>query len=498
MRGLTSYNAKRFAAALLLLCGMFLWQGEAWAINCVTRPSIPIKDWSGATTYMTTNPSGGAPGTPYNNLPPAAYADFTHPMVGCMEDMIVFFGMSSFSSFRNSIKDTVVGVLVLYLVIMGYKTLFNAFDKSHAAEFGIVVLKFTGVTFFVIYGGVEYFMPSFYGFMQGLTNVITSTIPGNAACNYPRMWVRIDCNIAHIMAGDIVGGTTNPWALLTIAGQLIWTPQGLPILLLVGIMLVFLAAAIATACMAYVMCIIALTVLMMVSPITIPTILFNSTKTIFDLWFKMLIGYTLMPMILFGYIAFCLQIYSYVIAPPAAGPNNILGLKRIAADIVNTVNGGSYVSHKTVVEGQSRVENLDVTTTVATPADGKNSEVEGWSFIVTSHEFNTADTNVCSPLAGNNAQYILCRSQHMQINLMILALMMVLTLSFMNNVMERGGELVGAGTSATFMSNINYYGMAVNMAKNMTKDATAAVASGGADLSMKNSISGAMQNASKM
>jgi hypothetical protein len=499
MRGLTSYSTTRLVAALLLFFSIVLWHGEAWAINCVTRPSIPIKDLSGATTIMPTNPSGGPPGSAYSaGYPPTAYAEFTHPLVGCMEDMIVYFGMTGFTTFRNTIKDTVVGVLVLYLVIMGYKTLFNAFDKSYAAEFSIVVVKFTAVTFLVLYGGVEYFMPGFYTFMKGLTDVITSTVPGNPACGYDRIWVRIDCNLMHAMLGDVVGGSNNPWALLSIAGQLIWTPPGLAVMVMVGIMVFFMVAAFATACMAYVMCIIALTVLMMISPITIPTVLFNSTKTIFDVWFKALIGYTLMPMILFGYLAFCLQIYSYVIDPPGAGPNNIMGLRSIATDIVNTINNTNYKSHKTVVEGQSRVENRDVTTIVADPAQGKNSEVEGWSFVVTSHEYNAADVNICSTLAGDRAKYISCRTQHLLINLMVLAIMMVLTLSFMNNVMSRAGEMVGAGVSATFMSNINYYAAAVNAAKNLTKDATAAAVSGGADLSMKNSVSGAMQQAGKM
>lgn len=504
MKELTSYNAKFFVAALLLLCGIFLWQGEAWAAppDCVTRPPIPIRNWDGSVTNMTTNPSGGAPFTRYeDDAPPLAFAVFTHPLVGCMEDMIVFFGMSGFAAFRDSVKATVVAVLTLYLIVMSYKTMFNAFEKSHAAEFSIVVLKFSAVAFFVIYGGVEYFMPSFYGFMQGLTNVITATIPGNPACNYTRLWIRIDCNIGHIVAADIIGGggIQSPWALFSIAGQMLWTPEGMVLIVLIGIMVVCLGAAFATACMTYIMCIIALTVLMMISPIVIPTILFNSTKTIFENWFRLLVGYTLMPMILFGYLAFCLQIYNYVIDPPGATLNSIIGMKHVAQDIVNTINDPNYLSHRTVVEGQMRVENPGAAPPIPDPAAGHHSEIEGWSFVVTNHNFNNADLNICLPINGGvAAEYRSCRAKHMILNLLMLALMMVLTLSFMSNVMEKSGELVGTGVSATFMNNINYYKMAVDTAKNMTKDATAAAVSGGADLSMKNTSAGTLSNLSKM
>lgn len=486
---------------------MFLWLGEAWALNCNVRPFIPITDWNGTVTNMTINPSGGPPGLPYSTgLTPQAQvvAQFTHPLVGCMEDMIVYLGMSSFASFRNSMITTVVAALTVYIMLVAYKTLFNAFDKSHAAEFGIVALKFSLVCFFVIYGGVEYFMPMFYKSMQQITEMITLTIPGSPDCSTAtlgtsRIWVRVDCNIAHAIMGVQAGGggVQSPWILFAIAGQLFFTGSGVGLVVIIGVMIFFLGAAFATATMTYIMCIIALTLLMVLAPLAIPTILFNSTKSIFDNWFKLVIGYTLMPMILFGYLAFCMQVYQFVIDPPGATPNSVIGLKYIAEDIVNTINDPNYLSHKTVVEGQKRIENPSLNTVVATPADGKNSEVEGWSFIVTDHKFDTTDNNVCMGITNSDA-YVQCRIGHLTINLMMLCLMMVITFSFMNNVMAKGGEMVGAGVTATFMENINYYKMAVDMAKNIGKDATAAAVTAGSDLSMKNSASGVLNNASKL
>jgi hypothetical protein len=480
-----------------VLLAVMLSCAPAFATDCSNRPPIPLDPLQpvSASNQMTTNPSGGPPGSPYYEpSPPNPKFQMLHVLVGCMEDTIYSLGLTSFSNFRIAMRNTVTAVLTLFIAIFFTKAMFKGFKQNEGAEFAVMGMKFAGVSFFVLLGGVEQLMPSFLFALQWFTNIVTAAAPGPAACNYTRLWMRLDCGITGILSPSswMISGVDTPWVLFAIAGQALFTPAGPVLILLVGIMVILLLAAFATATLAYIMCLIALMILMMISPIIIPLILFTFTRGIFDIWFRLLFGYMLQPMLLFAYLAFMLNVISMIIyGPPSSSGNTVLGLAPIMTDIYTTVTNPGYRSHRPVVSGETRIES-GTGPLPANPAARRNTEVDGWSFVVADFNFGPSAPpgNPCQttpPLSSSN--YVSCRYQHLNINLIALVVTLALTFSFMNTVMTRASELVGAGASASFMSSINVYGQTVQFMQAIAKDVTQAVVTGGSDLSFKNTVS---------
>jgi hypothetical protein len=488
MKGSRSYNLKFLLATFLVLAGVLLC-ADAFAMNCSNAPNIPLDPTQpiGPGNQMDPDPSSVHPGDPYYDPAGPTY-QILHRFVGCMEDNIYRLGLLSFTTFRLAVQNTVEATIVLFVAIFFTKAMLKAFRQSEAAEFGALTLKLAAVGFFVLGTGVEMFMPAFYRGLQWFTEVVTSAAPGAAVCNVARLWLRIDCNISYMLAsapGMVVDGA--PWVLLAVGVQALFTIGGGPLLLgLVLILFVLMLAAFATAVLAYVMCLIALMILLMISPLVIPLYLFTFTQGIFQIWFRLLFGYMLQPMLLFGYLAFMMQVISIIVfGPPGAGPNSVLGLVPIMQDLYGSMIGGD--SHRPVVTGQTRVE-TGAGPPPADPAHHRSTEVEGWSFVVTNLTFTGGSASApCAAFSGND--YKVCRVQHLNINLIALIVTFALTFSFMSTVMERASELVGAGASASFMKSINIYAQTVQYMQAIAKDVTTAVASGGSDLSFKSTVS---------
>ncbi|MBP7709951.1 MAG: type IV secretion system protein [Rickettsiales bacterium] len=85
----------------------------------------------------------------------------------------------------------------------------------------------------------------------------------------------------------------------------------------------------------------ALIIMVFVSPIVIPMVLFAKTKSIFEGWVKEIIGYCLQPMILFAYVAFFITIMDKVMIGSATfsgqAPSKAISCSKVCKDSNGTI-----------------------------------------------------------------------------------------------------------------------------------------------------------------
>lgn len=138
-------------------------------------------------------------------------------------------------------------------------------------------------------------------------------IEENNYYNYPvnRRYISIfdtlDCKI-HKYLG-VSAGKNLPNALAVVALSIIW-PFNIGIFLAVASIMMFLFVITFAIKAAYIFIAasISIALLLYVSPIIIPCVLFKSQKKIFDTWLNNLIGYTLQPIFLLAFVAISLNI----------------------------------------------------------------------------------------------------------------------------------------------------------------------------------------------
>lgn len=144
-------------------------------------------------------------------------------------------------------------------------------------------------------------------------------IEDNNYYNYPssRQYIAVfdalDCKISKYLGYSV--GKDIPNLLFVIGASLIW-PFNIGIFLAVAslMMLLFVISFAIRAVYIFVAASIGLAIMLYISPIVIPCILFKSRKKMFDAWVKYTISYALQPLFLFAFVSIALTIMdSYVL-----------------------------------------------------------------------------------------------------------------------------------------------------------------------------------------
>ncbi len=195
----------------------------------------------------------------------------------------------------------------------------------------------------------------------------TPNVENNNYYNYPSsrryvaMFDSLDCKIHKYLGYSV--GKSLPNVLYVIATSIIW-PFNIGIFLAVAsvmvalfvisfairVVYIFIAASIGLALMLY------------ISPIIIPCILFPSRKKMFDSWLKQVLSYSLQPLFLFGFISISLVIMdSYVLGEgifTGSGPQRelICGYVCKGTDDDTIVSYGDNVSDADCHEDETLIE----------------------------------------------------------------------------------------------------------------------------------------------
>ncbi|WP_425384248.1 type IV secretion system protein [Wolbachia endosymbiont (group B) of Eupithecia inturbata] len=249
---------------------------------------------------------------------------------------------------QGRLKNTVTAVLVLALILFSIKVMSGGVRSPQ--EMYMLIIKFA----LVIYFTTGSTMSHYYGELTKLSNglseiVLKASSESKNICNYEAgkdyeydragqkvsysylaPWDRLDCRILFYLGAplDGIGGKIGTGGVATLAVLL----GAAPVLLVAGsvigiifaggqilvalvciFMAILLMMVILWMCYVFILSLVALSVIVILSPLFIPMVLFQHTKGYFDGWVKELITYSLYPVILFAFLSFmfiaCDKIY---------------------------------------------------------------------------------------------------------------------------------------------------------------------------------------------
>jgi type IV secretory pathway VirB6-like protein len=146
---------------------------------------------------------------------------------------------------------------------------------------------------------------------------------------YLRIWDTLDCKLARAIGYGPNASVPN-FIKMLIGGFMAGSAG---ILFLVGSLLFafFLFSIIIRALHIFILSIISIVVLLYISPLTITLSMFAKTKSIFDGWWKQILGYILQPVILFAYLGLLITFFDKVVIGDAtfSGGNGTTAAKEI-------------------------------------------------------------------------------------------------------------------------------------------------------------------------
>lgn len=230
-----------------------------------------------------------------------------------------------FGKMQEILRKAIFAALNIFVIMHGFKIVLGQ-ASFELKESSIFVMKMIFVLYFSLgmydssmtfkeNGVTRYLLPILLQTTTNFAQIILSASQTSTLCNfdpstyqagygYYALFDGIDCRIANylglqpgdkynifsLLLGFLFGG--NVFALIL---TLVF------IILFMSIIIQFLSV--------YLVCIIALYILMYLAPIFVPMILFQKTKSYFDSWLKLLISFSMQPILVMAFLAFILSIF---------------------------------------------------------------------------------------------------------------------------------------------------------------------------------------------
>ncbi|NBV06725.1 MAG: hypothetical protein EBS06_05770 [Proteobacteria bacterium] len=274
--------------------------------------------------------------------------------------------VSFFSGLQNALQTTIKMVLSLAIMFYGLRILIgNNMSAIKKSDIMMFVIKIGLVMYFATGDAWQTtFFEGVYNSSMVLSKIvfhIESSMPDakkdgcqfdsaslGAANQYPAnkdylsIWDTLDCKTARYLGFGPEASAANIASLLFASSFV--GPYG--IYFVIGLMFFgfFFLAATIRALHIFLSSAIAIILMVYISPIIIPTILFPKTANIFKGWLTNLISFCLQPMILFAYIAIFITVFDSTMIGSASftgnPPNKTISCKEVCKDDSgNIVNG---------------------------------------------------------------------------------------------------------------------------------------------------------------
>jgi hypothetical protein len=243
---------------------------------------------------------------------------FTESVVNCVTGVIDEAVVLFFEEFSLLLNSYILSLIVLAVVLFGGKILIGTVEKPGPDAF-MLLLKIAAVLFFT--QGLGGFTEHIFGIMASLAGYAMSYLSqgvgsgfatgcGTDAVGDISIWVRVDCIIGNLFMGVPSRSADSDSGVLTILVMAIfWTnvfgvlvaivmfvSMVMVLLLLLRCVFVFLAS--------YAM----LSLLIIISPLIIPLVLFQNTQQFFVKWWKQFLSMLVQPMIVFAFLAFTMAL----------------------------------------------------------------------------------------------------------------------------------------------------------------------------------------------
>ncbi|WP_353283258.1 type IV secretion system protein [Wolbachia endosymbiont (group A) of Pogonocherus hispidulus] len=234
---------------------------------------------------------------------------------------------------QKRLKNTITAVLVLALILFSIKAMSGGVRSPQ--EMYMLIIKFALVIYFTTGSTMSHYYGELTRLSNGLSEIVLKAsseskgicdyeakdYTGTPAYSYLAPWDRLDCRILFYLGAplDGIGGKIGTGGVVTLAVLLGAAPVLLVAGSIIGIifaggqilvalvcifMAILMMMVILWLCYVFILSLVALSVIIILSPLFIPMVLFQHTKGYFDGWVKELITYSLYPVILFAFLSF--------------------------------------------------------------------------------------------------------------------------------------------------------------------------------------------------
>ncbi|KJV68981.1 TrbL/VirB6 family protein [Candidatus Neoehrlichia procyonis] len=224
---------------------------------------------------------------------------------------------------QDKLKKTVMAALVLALILFAIKASLGGLQSP--AELYMLGIKFALVVYFTQSSAMSHYYNELVKLSIGLSDIVLQAGGNPTICNYDQSeypknfrylvpWDRLDCRMMFYFGSQLNGGTGTGLilTLLLSAGMLIVAAL-INVKIIVCVVAFFaimmIIFIVIWAIYVFLLSLIALTILILISPLIIPMTLFQATKGFFDGWIRQLMTYTLYPVILFAFLSLIFTVF---------------------------------------------------------------------------------------------------------------------------------------------------------------------------------------------
>jgi len=288
--------------AIFLMLAFFLWSPSA---------AQAAASFTGYEGYTCINPDGN--GNDGKGI--------TVRIVGCVKDLIFDAAEKPMKAVLKVAQPTINIMTVLLVLISGIMIM-----GARSPPMVEVAKNFAKVVFVVaVTANIMTYFDRITDELDRLVEAVTLINEGDlkdivgAECPVPDdptvsvVWYGLDCMLDRLVGGVSSSSTLKQGIISLLIACLFAGGMGFLIALLGGFLVFTFIYAVTQALFVYITAIVAIAMLVIVSPLFIPCILFRSTQGYFTAWLGMLFNFFMQPVVLFAYLSMLMLSLGYVL-----------------------------------------------------------------------------------------------------------------------------------------------------------------------------------------
>ncbi len=268
-------------------------------------------------------------------------------VVPCIGNTVIVATENFLLPFSAIMADTVAACCLFAVILFGFRVAIGQQRKITSDTFILAIKLGLVIMFSWNFGGwfpylidtINYLVITVSGYLLFELDGYTLKCPTAIT-----VWLRIDCALDQLIGG-ILPGSLFSFGMGGFVISALFTPFAGFTIFMIGIgFFLTLLMAVAKAMYVFLSAYIAIALLVIVSPIFVPLVLFRVTKAYYEKWLRLLIGLIIQPIFLFVYIAMLMAGFDVVIF---SGERSVY--RAIAGDAIDQPN--FYIGKHMLGEG---------------------------------------------------------------------------------------------------------------------------------------------------
>lgn len=234
-------------------------------------------------------------------------------IVPCISNTIIAATENFLVPFSAVLASTISALCLLAIVVFGAKAALGN-QRQLKSETIILGIKLGLVIMFTSnFGGL---FPHLMSIIDSMIIMVSGALVYEIDLRCPfelSIWMRIDCTLDQLIGGILPGSLISSGMIGFLFASLFSPTIGVTVFFLGMGFLVIIVLALAKATYVFLSAYIGIAMMVVVSPLFIPLILFRVTKAYFEKWLRLLIGLMVQPIFLFAYITMLLIAFDVVV-----------------------------------------------------------------------------------------------------------------------------------------------------------------------------------------